>query len=163
MNPPIQIRSGDPILETLAFKPYRNATERAAMQYQPGPDQPASFEIKTPWGEMLQVNVGDYIVNELAAPNDRWPVNQDIFEQTYVRTKPGHFIKSAVTMLVPLVDLTKGDEEQLVMIETMEGTITVRAGDFYLARGVKGEIWGYPKDKADSTLLLVEEETETEE
>jgi hypothetical protein len=35
-----------------------------------------------------------------------------------------------------------------VTIHTLEGVDTVRAGDFFLAKGVKGEIWPYPKAKA---------------
>jgi len=33
-------------------------------------------------------------------------------------------------------------------VQTFEGPVTVRAGDFLLAKGVKGEIWPYPKEKA---------------
>jgi hypothetical protein len=36
----------------------------------------------------------------------------------------------------------------------MEGPETVRAGDFYLARGVKGEIWPYPAHRMTGTLIM---------
>jgi hypothetical protein len=32
-------------------------------------------------------------------------------------------------------------------VHTFEGAVTVRAGDFFLAKGVKGEIWPFPKEK----------------
>jgi hypothetical protein len=35
----------------------------------------------------------------------------------------------------------------------MEGAITVRAGDFYLAKGVKGEVWPYPKEKIEQVMI----------
>ena len=61
---------------------------------------------------------------------------------------PGICIKRAVTLLVPLTDVTDGDEDQMVTVHTFEGPVTVRAGDFFLAKGVKGEIWPYPKDES---------------
>lgn len=57
---------------------------------------------------------------------------------------------------MPLTDITGGDEEQQVTIETMEGPETVRAGDFYLAKGVKGELWPYPKEKINDVMVPVE-------
>jgi hypothetical protein len=59
-------------------------------------------------------------------------------------------------MLVPLTDLTDGDEDQMVTIHTLEGVDTVRAGDFLLAKGVKGEIWPYPKEKAAEIMSPAE-------
>jgi len=59
-------------------------------------------------------------------------------------------------MLVPMKDLTGGDEDQLVTVHSLEGPQTVRAGDFYLARGIKGEIWSYPKDKVEKIMKPVE-------
>jgi len=50
-------------------------------------------------------------------------------------------------MLVPLIEATNGDEDCMVTVHTYEGEVTVRAGDFFLAKGVKGEIWPYPKEK----------------
>jgi hypothetical protein len=41
----------------------------------------------------------------------------------------------------------------MVTVETMEGPVTVRAGDFYLAKGVQGEIWPYPKEKVENALV----------
>jgi hypothetical protein len=97
-----------------------------------------------------------------SSPNDRWPVEADIFEKTYVETRPGHCVKRALTMLVPLVDAVGGDPEAQVTVETLEGLVSVRAGDFYLARGIKGEIWPYPKGKITAVMELVEEEKEEE-
>jgi hypothetical protein len=55
-------------------------------------------------------------------------------------------------LLVPLTDVTNGDEDQMVTVHTLEGTETVRAGDFLLAKGPKGEIWPYPKAKAEKMM-----------
>ena len=59
-------------------------------------------------------------------------------------------------MLVPLTDLTDGDEDQLVTVQSLEGPETVRAGDFFLAKGVKDELWPYPKHKAAEVKIPVE-------
>jgi len=55
-----------------------------------------------------------------------------------------------------LTELTGGDANQRVQIETLEGAVTVRAGDFYLARGVQGEIWPFPKEKVNGQMAPVE-------
>ena len=80
--------------------------------------------------------------------------DKEIFERTYLITRPGFCMKNAVTELVPMVDLTHGNPDQLVTVETMEGPETVRAGDFFLARGVKGEIWPYPANRMTGTLMM---------
>lgn len=100
---------------------------------------------------------GDYIVSEVGNPDDRWPVNAEIFEKTYTITRPGYGVKTSLTWLVPLTDVTNGNEDQEVTIQTLEGAETVRAGDYYLAKGVKGEIWSFPKEKVDNSLTPVEE------
>ena len=152
------LTSNDPILKSLNFKPYRSVVERRVEHFLPPPNQPQDVEIKTPWGEYLTANAGDYLVSELdTSPNDQWPVESKIFEATYVQTSPGHCVKSALTMLVPLVDAVNGDTDAEVTIETLEGLVSVRAGDFYLALGVQGEIWPYPKEKIGKTIALVED------
>jgi hypothetical protein len=110
------------------------------------------MEITTPWGAKLEVTKGDLLVSELDAPADVWPVDALIFDETYIVTAPGFCVKRAVTLLVPLTDLTNNDEDQLVAIHALEGILTVRAGDFFLAKGVKGEIWPYPKAKAEEIM-----------
>jgi hypothetical protein len=55
-------------------------------------------------------------------------------------------------MLAPLTDLTR-DPDQLVTIVSLEGPETVKAGDFYLAKGVRGEIWPYPKEKIADVMV----------
>lgn len=154
MSEPRLITSQDPILKTLRFKPFLNSDERGVEQFLPGPDEEQTLEVKTPWGADLTAQKGDYIVHDLAKAHDRWPVNREIFENTYLITRPGFCIKNAVTELVPMIDLTEGNPDQLVTIETMEGPETVRAGDFYLARGIKGEIWPYPAQRMTGTLML---------
>lgn len=155
MDKPLEIRADDPILRTLKFIPHRSAIERRFERFQPGPGEPQSRELKTPWGEILTARPGDYIVSEMDHPEDRWPVNSEIFEQSYRILRPGVCVKSALTELVPLVELT-GDPDRLVTVYTLEGPATVRAGDFYLARGIKGEIWVYPRDKVGTAMIPVE-------
>ena len=158
MNEPILLKSNDPVIKTLDFKPYRSIVERRVKRFLPPLGEPQDIEIMTPWGEYLTVNAGDYIVSELdAPPEDRWPVESSIFEETYIETRPGYCVKRALTMLVPLVDTTGGDPNQEVVVETLEGLVSVRAGDFYLALGVQGEIWPYPKEKVGKVMALVED------
>jgi hypothetical protein len=41
----------------------------------------------------------------------------------------------------------------MVTVISLEGPLTVRAGDFYLAKGIKGEVWPYPKEKIDDVMV----------
>jgi len=148
MSEPVEIKSDDPILNTLTFKPYRNMVQRRVVAFAPADDEPQTKEIVTPWGARLTAEKGDMIVSELDAPDDVWPINAEIFDKTYMIIGPELCVKRAITLLVPLTDLTNGDEDQLVTVHTLEGVDTVRAGDFLLAKGVNGEIWPYPKEKA---------------
>ena len=154
MSKPLVITVQDPILKTLHFKPFLNSEERRVEQYLPGSDEPQTIEVKTPWGAELTAKSGDYLVSHISKPGDRWPVDKGIFENTYIITRPGFCMKNAVTELVPMVYLTNGDPDQIVTVETLEGPETVRAGDFYLARGVKGEIWPYPANRMTGTLMM---------
>ena len=154
----ILLKSKDEIIKNLAFKAYRSTVERYVVRFLPSPKEKQKIEIKTPWGEMLTVSAGDYIVNELDSPSDRWPVEKNIFEKTYLISRPHYCIKKALTHLVPLVDVVDGNPDQEVRVETLEGIVSVRAGDFYLARGIECEIWPYPKDKVDNVMVLAEEE-----
>lgn len=156
MTKPLVIASNDPVLDSLKFKPYRSTLERRAAPFLPGPDEPQTLEIDTPWGVQVTAKYGDILVSEVETPNDYWPIDPIIFEETYVVTRPGFCIKKAITMLVPLTDLTNGDEDREVTIETLEGPETVRAGNFYLAKGVKGELWPYPKEKIAEAMVPVE-------
>jgi hypothetical protein len=156
MNDPLIISSADPILSTLDFKPYRSRLERRVVPFLPGPDEPQTMEITTPWGAQLTANKGDFLVSELDAPDDFWSVDAVIFEESYIMTRPGYCTKKAITMLVPLTDLTGGDPDQEVTVNTLEGPTTVRAGDFYLAKGIKDEIWPIPQDKIDEALVPAE-------
>jgi len=144
---PFELSSDSPILGTLDFKPYRNVLVRRVIPFSPTPDQPQTREIKTPWGAVLTATCGDMLISELNAPDEPWPIDARIFDETYMVVGPGLCIKRAVTWLVPLTDVTGGDENQKVTVHTLEGEETVRAGDFYLAKGVRGEIWPYPTAK----------------
>jgi len=156
MREPVVLKSDDLILNSLNFKPYRSMLKRRVVAFVPAADQPQTMEIDTPWGAHLTVKKGDFLVSELETPDDVWPVNAQIFDASYIIVSPGICIKSAVTLLVPLTDVTHGDEDQTVNIYTLEGLETVRAGDFYLAKGVKGEIWPYPIEKANEIMKPVE-------
>ena len=153
MNKPIVLTSDDPIIKTLKFKPYRNAVEKRIKQFLPAKGEEQSIKIVTPWGAELNVDNGDYIISEIDNPNDHWPINPEIFKATYTITRPGYGVKTAITQLVPLTDVTGGDENQEVTVHTLEGVETVRAGGYYLAKGVKGEIWPFPKEKVGNQLV----------
>jgi hypothetical protein len=155
MEEPLELRSGDRVVQQLKFKPYRNVVERQALKFQPKDDEPQAIQVRTPWGEQLLCKKGDYIVNETDTPDDRWPVDESIFESSYESIRPGIYVKKALTYLFPLESVTR-DKNLDVKVFTLEGPVTVRAGDFFLARGIRGEIWPYPKNKVDSTLREVE-------
>lgn len=155
MSNPLIITSSDSILSTLNFKPYRNKVERRVVPFLPTPDEPQSMEIHTPWGAQLTARKGDFLISEVATPNDYWPIDPVIFDESYVITRPGFCAKNAITLLVPLTDVT-GDPDEQVTVVSLEGAETVRAGDFYLAKGIKGEIWPYPKEKIKDVMVPAE-------
>ena len=152
MNEPLVITSSDSLLERLRFKPYRSKVERRVVPFLPDANESQTMDINTPWGSQLTAKKGDFLVSEIDTPNDYWPIDPVIFEESYLIIRPGYCIKSAVTLLTPLTDITNGDEDQLVTIVSLEGPLTVRAGDFYLAKGIKGELWPYPKEKIDDVM-----------
>jgi hypothetical protein len=156
MNDPLVLTSSDPVLSTLHFKPFRSKVERRVVPFLPGPDEPQSIEINTPWGGQLTAHKGDFLVSEVATPNDFWAIDPVIFEESYIITRPGFCMKKAITLLVPLTDLTGGDPDRQVTVISLEGPETVRAGDFFLAKGVRGEIWPYPKDKIEDVFVPAE-------
>lgn len=153
---PLEITSDDPLLATLNFKPYRSMVKRGVIPFSPREGEPQTKELQTPWGAMLTAKKGDMLVFELDHPNDVWPVDAGIFDESYMILEPGVCIKRAVTLLVPLTDVTRGDADRMVTVHTLEGVETVRAGDFYLAKGVKGEIWPYPIEKANEIMRPAE-------
>ena len=155
MSDPHVITSTDPILSRLNFKPYRNKVERRVVPFLPAPGEPQSMEIHTPWGTQLTARKGDFLVSEVETPYDYWPVDAVIFEESYVITRPGYCAKKAITLLAPLMELTDNPEKQFTIM-TLEGPETVRAGDFYLAKGIKGEIWPYPKEKIKEVMMPAE-------
>jgi len=153
MSEPIVITSDASILQSLDFKPYRSKVERRVIPFMPAPHEEQSMDIKTPWGAVLTAKSGDFLVSEVDTPKDFWPIDATIFEESYVLIRPGYCVKKAVTLLVPLTDITHGDPDALVTVVSMEGTETVRAGDFYLAKGIKGEVWAYPKAKIEHVMM----------
>jgi hypothetical protein len=155
MSEPLIITSNDSILSKLNFKPYRNTVERRVVPFLPAPDEPQTLEINTPWGTQLTARKGDFLVSEVDTPNDYWAIDPVIFEESYIIIRPGYCIKKAITLLVPLTDVTH-DPERDVTVVSLEGPETVRAGDFYLAKGIKGEIWPYPKEKIAQVMTPAE-------
>jgi len=156
MSESIIITSQDPVIATLNFKPYRNVVERRVVPFLPELNEAQTAEINTPWGMQLTVKRGDFLISEMDAPDDFWPIDAQIFDESYEIIRPGVCVKRALTLLVPLTDVTGGDESQQVTVVTLEGLETVPAGDFYLAKGVMGEIWPYPKEKANTVMMPVE-------
>jgi hypothetical protein len=152
----VELTSLNPILERLNFRPYQSTVERHFERFLPVPGEPKEKEIATPWGESLTAKAGDYLVSEMDNPDDSWPVDAEVFEKSYEIVRPGVCKKKAVTELVPLEDVTAGDPDQMVTVYTLEGPETVRAGDFYLARGIYGEIWTYPKDKVQGVMKPID-------
>lgn len=150
------LTSDDPVLHNLNFKPFRSKVVRRVLPFVPAPNEPQTINLKTPWGAVLTAKIGDFLISELDKPNDYWPVNAEIFEDSYVLIRPGYCVKKAITLLTPLTDLTRGNPDQMVTIETLEGSETVRAGDFFLAKGVRGEIWPYPREKVNDVMMPVE-------
>jgi hypothetical protein len=155
LSEPLTITSSDSILEKLNFKPYRSKVERRVVPFFPAPGEPQSLEIKTPWGAQLTARKGDFLVSEVETPDDYWPIDPVIFEDSYVIIRPGYCVKKAITLLVPLTEVTH-DPEREVTVVSLEGPETVRAGDFYLAKGIRGEIWPYPKEKIDDVMMPAE-------
>lgn len=152
MKETLVILSDDPLINSLNFKPYRNMSLRRATPFIPNDGQPQTMEVTTPWGAKLTAKKGDLLVSELDKPDDVWPIDPVIFDETYLIVSPGLCVKRAITLLVPLTDVTGGDEDRMVTVHTLEGPVTVRAGDFLLAKGVEGEIWPYPKAKAEEKM-----------
>ena len=153
MNEQIVITSNSPLLNILNFKPYRSKVERRVIPFMPAPSEEQSMDIKTPWGAVLTANSGDFLISEIDKPDDYWPIDATIFEESYVLIRPGYCVKKAITLLVPLTEITHGDADSMVTIVSNEGTETVRAGDFYLAKGIKGEVWAYPKEKIEHVMM----------
>src|SRR5436189_6171022 len=115
MNDPMVITSDDIVLETLSFKPYRSKVERRVIPFMPALGEEQSLGIKTPWGTMLTAKSGDFLISEVDTPNDFWPIDAQIFEESYVLIRPGYCVKKAVTLLTPLTEVT-GDPDILVTV-----------------------------------------------
>jgi hypothetical protein len=156
MTDPILLTSESPILNKLNFRPFRSSVVRRVRSFLPSLEESQTLDLKTPWGATLTAKSGDKLLSELDSPNDEWPVDGAIFGESYMMVERGYCIKSAVTMLVPMTDVTGGNADGLVSLETLEGKQTVRAGDFYLARGVQGEIWSIPNKKVETIMKPVE-------
>ena len=144
---PKLIVAGDKELEGLNWKAYRQREKilRKAVQFLPGPGEEQELHLDMGDGVSLVAKEGDYLVSPLEQPEYRWPVDERIFLESYVQVDDDTYYKDAITYLVPLEDLVDSDVDQLVTVRTLEGDETLRAGDFYLAKGVKEDIWPIPK------------------
>src|SRR5512133_1173976 len=115
MSEPLVITSADPLLSRVNFRPYRSKVERRVVPFLPAPDELQSLEITTPWGAQLTANKGDFLISEIATPNDFWPIDPVIFEESYIITRPGYCVKKAITLLAPLIEIT-GDPDRQVTV-----------------------------------------------
>jgi len=155
MDTPIEIRADDPLIQQLAFKQYRYTTKRRAEQFLPKSGQPQTINVETRWGGVLFGKYGDFLVSEWDEPEEQWLVEKEIFEISYLEIEQGSYVKKALVDLVPLTDVTR-DPDQLVTVYSLEGPLTVRAGGFYLARGVKDEIWPVSEEHIKNSMDPVE-------
>ena len=83
MTEHVEITSLHPILDRLEFKPYKSIIERRFERFLPKNDEPDRMEVPTPWGESLTAKAGDYLVSEIDSMDDRWPVDAEVFENSY--------------------------------------------------------------------------------
>ena len=98
MKEPIILTSDDPVLDTLNFKRYRNGVQRRVEIFSPADNEPQTKEIITPWGAVLTAKKGDFLISEMDAPDDRWPVNAEIFDASYLIISPELCVKRAVRL-----------------------------------------------------------------
>lgn len=126
------------------------------VRFLPEDGQPQTRVIETRSGRVLTVKRGDFLVSEMDTPQFVWPVDAAIFEASYEVVRPGVCVKRALTWLAPLTELTDGDPDREVTVVSLEGVNTVRAGDYYLAKGVAGEIWAYDAKKVGTIMKPVE-------
>jgi hypothetical protein len=122
----------------------------------PEEGQPQTRVIETRSGRVLTTKRGDILVSEMDTPQYVWPVDAAVFEASYEVIRPGVCIKRAITWLAPLTELTDGDPDREVTVVSLEGANTVCAGDYYLAKGVAGEIWAYDAKKVGTIMKPVE-------
>jgi len=151
----VEIRADDPVIQKVNFKTYRYTTRREADQFCPDPDESQTKVVKTPWDDELTAHSGDYLVHEQGQPEDQWVVEKDIFEDTYENIEQGTYVKKSTVELAPLTALTQ-DPDQEVKIHSREGVLTVRAGDYFLAKGSQEEIWPISNDKVEQNMEPVD-------
>ncbi len=102
--------------------------------------------IKTSWGAELYAETGKhYIVSSIDNPEDRWVVEKEIFEKTYI---PATWKKSA-TVLAYKAEVS-GE------ISTLEGVVEYEAG-FYICKGVNGEEWPVPPEEFEKKYITKED------
>ena len=102
-------------------------------------------------GGVLTGKYGDFLASEWDDPDEKWVVEKEIFKMSYQEVEEGIYRKKATVDLVPLTDVTR-DPDQFMIVHSLKGPLTVRAGEFYLARGVKGEIWPVSKEHIRNSM-----------
>ena len=157
------ITSESPILSSLHFVPVQSPIEHRVVPFLPGSDEPETTGITTPWGETLTARKGDFLVSEMDTPDIYWPVDPVVFGEMYTITRPGFASLKTSTHLVPLSDLTGGDPNQDVTIQSFTGPQTARAGGYYLARNTERKLWFIPNGEAIRYLGIAEETVENAE
>ena len=158
-NGALELRPTDPVIQTLRFDKYRSKVCIAVTQFLPKDNEPQTCIVNPP----DEVRAGDYIGSEIGNSTNAWRIEKGTFESSYEWVAPGIARKSAVIELIPLVTLTD-NPDRIVKIysyvpgeeteEAMDGDkrFIERAGDVFLARGAKGELYRYPITKANSEL-----------
>ena len=114
MEEALRISSQDKILASLPFIPYRSLHERRVVPFLPAPNEPQTLEIDTPWGTHLTARKGDFLISEVATPDDYWAIDPVIFEESYVMVRPGYCVKKAVILLVPLTKVTRDPNRTVI-------------------------------------------------
>ncbi len=146
-------------LQAQGFQPYRKITVTYARRI------PVRFSVAMNSGERLAGRPGDYICYS-PSENNRWVVEQDIFQQTYTplpqaeadRQQPplprsllaqGYkpYIKHQITWALRL--------KQPRIVHTIEGDVRANAGD-YLCVGPVGEQWPQTAARFEAAYRRVE-------
>ena len=158
----LELRHNDPVIQQLEFDKYRSKVCRAITQFLPKDGEAQTCTVNAPWGTE-EVRAGDYIGSEIGNSTHSWRIEKGAFESSYEWVEPGIARKSAVIELIPLVNLTHNPDAMVKIYTCIPGEeakdadkhCIERAGEVFLARGVKGELYRYPIAKAEKELEKV--------
>lgn len=100
-------------------------------------------EVKVAWqDEPLQAKAGDYVVS---SGDEQWPVDKDLFESTYAKNADGKYEKTATIMARPM--------ERDFEVESLEGPVQGKAGDYLVQGTTSGEAWLIKKEDFEKTYV----------